>query len=126
MKNNKLFLDILHDVVSDLDMTVTIIDQKDSFDYEFECWTSCGGDFVFDIVLNPEFEPIDFMKELLYFTDGFDPDYETYIWLDSDGHGKNGAPYHIKDLLKDNEERLEILNNLYDTLQERFNEKLML
>lgn len=29
----------------------------------------------------------------------FDVDYETSIWIGEDGHGKNGAPYHIKDIL---------------------------
>lgn len=28
----------------------------------------------------------------------FDPDEETYLWLGSDGHGINGAPYHIRDI----------------------------
>lgn len=29
----------------------------------------------------------------------FDVDYETSIWIGENGHGKNGAPYHIKDIL---------------------------
>lgn len=33
----------------------------------------------------------------------FEPERETYLWLDSDGHGKNGAPYHMRDVLKDME-----------------------
>lgn len=115
------FNNILENVVEEFDMTLTIIDQEDSFDYEFECWTSCGGDFIFDIIVNPDFKPIDFMKELLSYIDDFDPDYETYLWLDTNGHGKNGAPYHIRDILEDNEERLKILKKLYDDLQEQFN-----
>ncbi len=26
---------------------------------------------------------------------------EAYLWLDSDGHGINGAPYDMKDLYED-------------------------
>lgn len=33
--------------------------------------------------------------------ENYDVDYETYIWLGKDGHGANGAPYHIKDILDD-------------------------
>ena len=50
----------------------------------------------------------------------FDVSYEAYIWLDSSGHGKNGAPYDMKDLYEDMEwcekEILELwrsLNEVY-------------
>lgn len=33
----------------------------------------------------------------------FDVSYETYLWLDSTGHGIKGAPYHMKDVLHDME-----------------------
>ena len=38
-----------------------------------------------------------------YYED-FDPDYEAYLWIGDDGHGRNGAPYHIKDIVSDMEE----------------------
>lgn len=28
-------------------------------------------------------------------------DYETSLWIGKDGHGANGAPYHIKDILEE-------------------------
>lgn len=31
----------------------------------------------------------------------FDVSYETYLWLDNTGHGKNGAPYELEDVLND-------------------------
>lgn len=31
----------------------------------------------------------------------FDVSEETYLWLDNTGHGKNGAPYELEDLLND-------------------------
>ena len=33
----------------------------------------------------------------------YDPDYETYLWKSSDGHGINGAPYHIRDILAEHD-----------------------
>ena len=35
-----------------------------------------------------------FAKEVVALADGFDPDYETSLWIGPDGHGANGAPYH--------------------------------
>ena len=50
----------------------------------------------------------------------FDVSYETYLWLDGSGHGKDGAPYDMKDLYKDmewcQEEILDLwrfLDNIY-------------
>ena len=31
----------------------------------------------------------------------YDVSYETYLWLDNTGHGKNGAPYELEDVLED-------------------------
>jgi len=45
---------------------------------------------------NPE-SVVDAFQELY---DGYDVDYETSLWIGPDGHGQNGAPYHIKDILK--------------------------
>lgn len=36
--------------------------------------------------------------------DNYDADYETSLWIGEDGHGKNGAPYHIKTILSNMEE----------------------
>jgi len=41
----------------------------------------------------------------------YDVDREAYIWLDSDGHGKNGAPYHMVDVVKD-------MQGVQETLQD--------
>ena len=62
-----------------------------------------------------------------YYED-FDPDYEAYLWIGDDGHGRNGAPYHIKDIVSDMEEAEEQIrlrkeyvaafrNNLRGTLE---------
>ena len=45
------------------------------------------------------------------------PDYEAYLWIGTDGHGKNGAPYHIKDIVSDMEAAEAMINTLYETLK---------
>lgn len=48
------------------------------------------------------------------FRENYDIDYETYKWLGNDGHGKNGAPYHIEDILK-HYKRID--DTLYDIIE---------
>ena len=54
-----------------------------------------------------------------YYED-FDPDYEAYLWIGDDGHGKNGAPYHIKDIVADMEEVEEKIYELLQALEVEF------
>ena len=61
-------------------------------------------------------DPISFLKALDYFIEGFDVDYETYLWLGPDGHGANNAPYSIRDILEDNEEYLSRLEEISDSI----------
>jgi len=50
-------------------------------------------------------------------TKASDPDYETDLGIGKDGHGKNGAPYHIKDIVTDMEEAEKMIETLYETLK---------
>lgn len=54
-----------------------------------------------------------------YYED-FDPDYEAYLWIGDDGHGRNGAPYHIKDIVSDMEETEEQIYELLQALEVEF------
>ena len=36
--------------------------------------------------------------------ENYDVSYETYIWLDNTGHGANGAPHELEDVLADKKE----------------------
>ena len=52
-----------------------------------------------------------FCDNVYDYYDNFDVSYETYLWLDSDGHGSNGAPYDMKDVYEDME---WCQNKIYD------------
>ena len=54
------------------------------------------------------------LRNHTWFTGGLHPDYEAYLWIGDDGHGRNGAPYHIKDIVSDMEEAEE---QIYELLQ---------
>ena len=49
----------------------------------------------------------------------FDVSYETYLWLDSEGHGKNGAPYDMRDVYNDMEWCKEEVKKLWMNLKNK-------
>ena len=46
----------------------------------------------------------DFMDKLYQYYSDFDPDEEASKWIGEDGHGANGAPYKLSDILQDMED----------------------
>lgn len=52
------------------------------------------------------------LEGLKSMVEDYDVSYETYLWLDDTGHGKNNAPYDMLDCYKDSEEALEHLEDL--------------
>lgn len=46
----------------------------------------------------------------------FDPSEEASLWLDDTGHGKNGAPHDMEDVLNDMKEVKVALKKLCDAL----------
>nr|WP_302693899.1 hypothetical protein [uncultured Prevotella sp.] len=69
----------------------------DNTTFEFEQMIGTH-DFVFAIQCE-EKSLQSFVIQLENYLKNFDVDYETSIWIGKDGHGKNGAPYHIKNIL---------------------------
>lgn len=55
-------------------------------------------------------------REVQHEYDTFDVSEKTYVWLDNSGHGKNGAPYDMKDVYEDMEEAKKEFGILAKTL----------
>lgn len=70
-----------------------------------------GQDFSFDIDTESNLDL--FRNNIFSCYSDFDVSYETYLWLDDTGHGKNGAPYDMKDLYEDMEICQEFILELY-------------
>ena len=77
--------------------------QNGKTDVNFAKYTSYGQDFNFSVELEDD-DMEAFIDNIHEYYENFDVDEEAYIWIGSDGHGKNGAPYHIADIVKDMEE----------------------
>ena len=81
------------------------VDDKDRSNilFEFQHYTKYGQDFNLNAGMSNEDIETLIADIKQYFTD-FDPDYEASLWIGDDGHGKCGAPYHIKDIVADMED----------------------
>ena len=79
---------------------------------ELEKYSPQGQDFIATIWFEDGNEH-NFIKALREYWQDFDPDEEACKWIGEDGHGKNGAPYSIRDILDDMEDCKSMLRELY-------------
>lgn len=108
------------DIAQEKGWNVSVEDEnQSSVLFEFQRFTKYGQDFLFNAGMRRKDinTLIDSIKE---YYEGFDPDYEAYLWIGDDGHGKNGAPYHIKDIVSDMEEAEEQIYELLQALEVEF------
>lgn len=88
-------------------------------EFSFSQFTERGQDFSFSISMdNQDF--VTFLTELSDYYEGYDPEAEIMLWLDNDGHGKNGAPFHMRDVLSDMEDCEKMIGQLFDALQSAY------
>lgn len=67
----------------------------------FSMFSPAGQDFSLIIETRPDMS--DFIENFNESLKNYDPEEETMLWIDDTGHGKNGAPCHLKDVLEDME-----------------------
>lgn len=79
---------------------------------ELEKCSPQDQDFIATIWFENENEQ-DFIDKLRNYWENYDPDEEAVAWVGNDGHGKNGAPYSIRDILNDMEDCKSMLRELY-------------
>lgn len=89
------------------------VEEEGDNQYRFSKYSPKGQDF--SIMVEGEYaeDLIDSINEVYK---NFDVSEETYIWLDNTGHGKNGAPYHMRDVLEDMEACERMILELYNSL----------
>ena len=91
--------------------------------FSFEKYSPAGRDFVFEVCVTNEDDEYTFCENVadaIYtFFECFDVSYETYIWLDENGHGKNGAPYDMSDVYKDTESCEKMIDDLWRSFYDK-------
>lgn len=104
-----------------LDWTVTVEDENDGNPiFLFSKYSPAGQDFNFSCDSEGDVEYL--LNNMVSYYHDFDVCEETYIWLDDTGHGKNGAPYDMKDLYEDMEASAAMIYELYVELKDYYNE----
>lgn len=95
---------------------VSVDDKKMSnISFEFQRFTKYGQDFNFYAEIQQgNIETL--IADIKEYYEDFDPDYEAYLWIGEDGHGKKGAPYHIKDIVVDMEDAEKMIYGLWEAL----------
>ena len=86
------------------------VSQADENVYEFSKFSPADHDFSFCVDAEDDLEL--FRDNIIELHQSFDPSYEAYLWLDDTGHGKNGAPYDMKDVYEDMEACQEYIYDL--------------
>ncbi len=85
-------------------------------EFEFSQYTPAGQDFNFSVEMKGN-DPDSLLDDIERYYEDFDPDYEASLWIGDDGHGRNGAPYHIKDIVRDMEAAEEMIDTLHQALK---------
>ena len=70
-----------------------------------------GLDFSFEVDIGDDIN--DFSRNIYKTFMDYDVSYETYLWLDNTGHGKNGAPYELEDILEDIKDCEQYIQDAY-------------
>lgn len=85
--------------------------------FEFSKYTPAGQDFSFSVAMKDN--NLDaLVADIEEYYEDFDVDSEAYLWLDENGHGKNGAPYRMRDVLADMEAAEKSIENLLDAIKD--------
>lgn len=84
--------------------------------FEFSRFTPAGQDFSFPAEMKGN-QLDSLITDMEDYYEGFDVDSEAYVWLDESGHGRNGAPYRMRDVLEDMEAAEGMTKTLLDAVK---------
>ena len=88
---------------------------KGEYYYEISKYTDAGQDFSFIADFGKDLD--EFCENIYEYYKEFDVDKEASLWIGDDGHGKNGAPYRISDIIKDMEQAKQYILDCYNLLK---------
>lgn len=91
----------------------------DVIDFSFQKYSDAGQDFNFSAEMK-DGDVNTLIESISDYYESYDPDEEASLWIGSDGHGKNGAPYRISDIVKDMEQCDEMMRDLLYAIEEAY------
>lgn len=91
----------------------------DILNFDFQQYSDAGQDFYFSAQM--KYGDVNTLIESISdYYEGYDPDEEAMLWAGPDGHGKNGAPYRLSDIIKDMEQCEEMVKDLLYAIDEAY------
>lgn len=89
----------------------------DVLEFTFQQYSDAGQDFSFEAEMkNGDVETL--IQSISDFYEGYDPDEEAILWIGPDGHGRNGAPSRLTEIIKDMEQCEEMVKDLLYDIEE--------
>lgn len=89
--------------------------KENEVEFTFSQYTDFGQDFSFEVTME-DYDIYTLIEVVDNYYETYDPDEEAMLWVGSDGHGKNGAPYRLTDVVKDMEQCEQMVKDLLDAL----------
>lgn len=122
--NQQEFIDRIIEIAESQGFSVDTEITDDEVRFTFSQYTDFGQDFCFEVVMK-DYDIYTLIGEVEDYYEGYDPDEEAMLWVGPDGHGKNGAPYRLTDVVKDMEQCEQMIKNLSDALSEANNKEIL-
>ena len=108
----------IKEIAENQGFAVDIVDNGDgNYTFIFSKYSPAGQDFSFEADM--EENNIQYLLDNIneYFLN-YDCSEEAYLWLDDTGHGRNGAPYDMKDVYEDMQDCENMILELYNTFRQ--------
>lgn len=110
----------IEEIANDNDWSVNMYaSTTDGTEYiEFESYTDAGQDLIVTVDVYDDVDMLGVSAKIYEYAENFDPDYEASLWIGEDGHGINGAPYHMGDVLEDMVSAKQMIYDLSDAMKD--------
>ena len=118
------FIDRIIEIAESQGFSVNYETTGSTVEFTFSQYTDFGQDFSFEATMK-EYNIYTLIEEVNDYYEGYDPDEQAMLWLGPDGHGKNGAPYRLTDVVKDMEQCEQMVNNLLNALIDANNKEIL-
>ena len=116
MKNNcDVLVNKIIEIAENHGFSVDYSIENQKIDFTFSKYTDFGQDFSFSSCMEG-YDIYTLIESINDYYEGYDPDAETMLWVGSDGHGKNGAPYRLTDIVKDMEQCKGFIEELLNAM----------
>lgn len=118
------FIDRIIEIAESQGFSVSTEINENKVEFTFSQYTDFGQGFSFWATMK-DYDIYTLIEEINDYYEGYDPDEETMLWVGPDGHGKNGAPYRLTDIVKDMEQCEQMVKNLLDALIDANNKEIL-